>query len=520
MIHKSCVSPPPSNMRLRRYLTCALLSVFLGCSPTLHEAAVSGDIKQLRAVLARSPNLDEQDEVGGATAVFCAVDRGQVEALRILLEAGANPNIPDSRSNSPVHLVLYRTDIPDTNRIQILQLLLEHGANPNVINENGVTPLGLAVLPHWTSEKFSVAAVRLLLDHRADPNMATDKVHGFTALHITVGPGFDEIVETLLAHGGDPNRSDKHGRTSLHYAVAVHADTVIRLLLAHGADPNARDSMRRTPLHYASATKPPPDVASLFAEKSWISCIPCVAELIKAGADPGARDSTGRTPLYYASCPGTASAAPEFAITKIVGLLLDNEAVINATDDSETTPLHCAAQAGSVTLITLLVRKGARPSARDIDGNTPLHIAAANLADAAVQALLTDSGRSEANTTNKRSQTPLSLACGAATTRNKGGGSLITLREVPRKPLDEIVGILDQGNVEREMEIQEVRPIAPSLVVDETRRSRQVKVVKLLLDAGALLSTKDVSGKTPLDVAVETMAAPEAIRMLKESRGM
>ncbi len=60
------------------------------------------------------------------------------QSLRIVLEAGANPNVYDAEGNTPLHMAVgFKYAAP-------LNILLKYGADPNIKNHAGVSPLDLA----------------------------------------------------------------------------------------------------------------------------------------------------------------------------------------------------------------------------------------------------------------------------------------------------------------------------------------------------------------------------------------
>ena len=85
------------------------------------------------------------------TALHSAVSRLQSDVARILLEAGANPNLPQQRGYTPLHSAAHLDDL------ELAKLLLAHGADPRVADDDGKLPRDLAEDP----------AVRELLSPRS-----------------------------------------------------------------------------------------------------------------------------------------------------------------------------------------------------------------------------------------------------------------------------------------------------------------------------------------------------------------
>lgn len=66
--------------------------------------------------------------------------------------------------------------------------------------------------------------------------------------------------------------------------------------------------------------------------------------LLEEGDDPGQRCVDGKTPLHYAAQMGHEAVATRL-------LAAAPEKLVNATDSADWTPLHCAAECGSLPLV-------------------------------------------------------------------------------------------------------------------------------------------------------------------------
>jgi hypothetical protein len=118
---------------------------------------------------------------------------------------------------------------------------------------------------------------------------------GDTALHIAAAAYRLEIVQQLIAMGGDVRAKNRRGAEPLHYAVdggpgsrscdpSAQAATVASLIDA-GADPNTVDQGGVTPLHRAVRTR----------------CAAAVRALLDGGADVRRRNKSGSTPMRLAT---------------------------------------------------------------------------------------------------------------------------------------------------------------------------------------------------------------------------
>jgi ankyrin repeat protein len=88
----------------------------------LIEAVLSSDWDGMKRAIAAKNNVNERD--GSMTSLLWAIMRGDVSAVRILLENGADPNLsPEGPSSCP----LWSAE-DDFGYPEIAKLLIEHGA--------------------------------------------------------------------------------------------------------------------------------------------------------------------------------------------------------------------------------------------------------------------------------------------------------------------------------------------------------------------------------------------------------
>ena len=150
----------------------------------------SPSIEMIRFLLDHGAAIDGRDD-NGATYLHTAVNNEEIEDIaRLLIERGANVNVPDKDGATPLFRVA---------SVKIARLLIERGANVNAADREGLTPLHLAV-----TEGLGIELARLLVLRGADVNARNRAGH--TPLDLVVVDAFDQdLALFLVAHGARVN---------------------------------------------------------------------------------------------------------------------------------------------------------------------------------------------------------------------------------------------------------------------------------------------------------------------------
>lgn len=235
-----------------------ILSLLAGCRPahlTLLQNLREGDMSAVSNCLAESECKQQinDTELSGYTPLHVAASNGNVQAVEMLLKAGADVNALTSLLNTPliesfpVSSKLSRDLI--NRHTRIVELLINAGSDVNARNQQGNTPLHFAAL-------------------------------------IKV----PEVADILLKAGADPNAKNNDKLTPLMYSFLydTHCRETIDLLINNGADINASDSDGKTVLIKA--------IENLE--------LPAILTLIESDADPFIKDSSGMDIFLYAGVRG------------------------------------------------------------------------------------------------------------------------------------------------------------------------------------------------------------------------
>lgn len=278
---------------------------------------------------------------------------------RQLLAAGAAVNTRMTWGQTSLHMAA---------RIQSLDLvrvLLEAGANPNLVDGDRYTPTILAC----QTSAFEGAELHqqrleiLRLLQKAGANIHLRDAQGDSALLFAVDSGDIGAVRFLISKGVSIRERGQNGTTVLHRAASQADPEMIQYLIRAGAEVNAQT--RRDPNNNEEVFGETPLMFAVTANTEDL--LPALHILLDAGADVSRRDSEGHTVLHYFAFGSSGG-------QKVCSLLLERGAQREARDRDGSTPLALAVQSGNLISAQALVRAGADPNARRKDGETPLTI--------------------------------------------------------------------------------------------------------------------------------------------------
>jgi len=190
-------------------------------------------------------------------ALICAARAGEFDAVRLLLQSGANADAADSDRNTPL-IEAASSGVP-----QVVEEVLKHRPNVNERNHLGKTAVFAAAVNYISSEDHDCdhpAVIRLLVKSGADLN--TQDKDGNTALHLTSDL---DSAKALVELGARIDILNNEGDTPL---INTGSGEVAKLLLQAGADLAVRNIHGLTALDFALAHNWKGKVEALQATQS------------------------------------------------------------------------------------------------------------------------------------------------------------------------------------------------------------------------------------------------------------
>jgi ankyrin repeat protein len=293
--------------------------------------------------------------MGGMTALLFAAREGAIEAIKALVEAGADVNeVCAGDKSSPLVIAV------SNGHYEAGKYLVEHGANTNLANVDGLTPLyatidmqyapvSWAPNPVTYQEKTSyLELMRALLDHGADPNAKLARKLWFRPTSHN-----QQWISTV-------------GSTSFWRAAQAADVAAMKLLVEHGADPKIPTAGGTTALMVASGL----GFAGNFSQTAPDGWLPAVKYCLELGLDINAADGQGYTALHGAAYVGD-NELVKYLVARGAKLDARNKLGWSVTDMANAPSLRSSVPVAHPETIALLVNIGA-PDLTKIEGETIL----------------------------------------------------------------------------------------------------------------------------------------------------
>ena len=310
-----------------------------GGETVLMTAARTGDAEAVRVLLVRGADPNLRDGFRGQTALMWAAARNNAGAAHALAELGADVRAKTgTAARAPLGNRLFYAPPPTGftallfaargGHVEAVRVLLAAGADVDDTLSDGQSALVVAVAnANWELAGY-------LLDRGADPNLAGA---GWNALHqlvrtrrMNTGFGFPgpipsgsvdsiDVLKKMIAAGGDVNarmtangmkdgqrnRLNRLGATPFFLAAKVTDTEALRVLVDAGADATIPNADGTTPLMVAAGVaiwNPGEDGGSLPGQEDEV--LEAVKMCVELGNEVNAANYRGMTALHGAAFRG------------------------------------------------------------------------------------------------------------------------------------------------------------------------------------------------------------------------
>lgn len=375
----------------------------------LHDAASNNNKKELDLLLAYNADIKKCND-NGEDVFLIAVDKKHTDLVEYLSKKpDININIRDKKGRTGFIRTIMAKDHVGT------QQLYDLNANINLTDYDQENAL------HKAAALGDKMSTQLILN-RNKTLLETKNKYGETPLFVATKNGCSEFIQMLLQkYRASANMPRANGDVPFLLAVEKGDKITAKTLLDAGASVDARNRQGQSAI-FIAAQKGQPHLIEMLTEQYHAPVnitdnngdIPIfitvrkgyaasTRALIKAKASLLTKDKNGQTILHIA------------AQQKDTTILLDilqqpNKPTINALNNEQLTPLHCAALTNNVAGMQLLEQYGAHFNYVTPSGNTVAHSAIEKNAIDALEYSI-KKNPSLLDVRNKQNENPFLFAC-------------------------------------------------------------------------------------------------------------
>ena len=259
--------------------------------------------------------------LGGFSPLMFAAREGCVECAKVLADAGANLNLADPDSITPMVNAIIN------GHYDVAGFLLDKGADPNLADKTGRAALYAAVDAHTMP-----ASNRPSPDESGNDMSSLDLIKSLLARGAAVNTQLktQQPYRTKVDRGNDNMLTT--GTTPILRAAKAGDVVVIALLLEKRADPKLATRNGVNPL-MAAAGLGTNESDAVGRKKTEQEAIDSIDLCLKAGVDVNAVDSKGQTALHGAAMKGW---------DQVVQYLADHGAKVDVKDKKGLMPVDAA----------------------------------------------------------------------------------------------------------------------------------------------------------------------------------
>ncbi len=224
----------------------------------IQYAAREGDDRFITGLTTLPEEAFNQATRDGMTPLHLAAVKGHLNAVRALLDKGANPEISSLQNQLPIHSALHvpiskRKDRAFKQQKELIfkELYNRFPASLTSQDTSGNTPLHLICISGFPD----------LITWLTEQNAPLDFIknsRGQYPVHTGILNNQIDVVRLLLGIDGVASQEDNLNQKPLHYAAQYGSKEMVELCYHTETDINCQDSSGNTPLELARQRRSPP----------------------------------------------------------------------------------------------------------------------------------------------------------------------------------------------------------------------------------------------------------------------
>lgn len=208
-----------------KFLRAAVVSLaLLGWAKAgpAHDAARGGNLAKVKQLIeSKQVLVNSKEPICGWTMLHIATQENNLEMIAYLLKQGATVDSRDSGKETPLCCAA------GAGHVEAMKLLLEHGADPYARSNYG-TVMERASINGAASEEGRVGAFRLLVERKVNFREFSE---GSAPFHFLATQDHIPAMEYLLSVGQEVDFPNQGGSTALQLAAAAGRNRTVTFLL-------------------------------------------------------------------------------------------------------------------------------------------------------------------------------------------------------------------------------------------------------------------------------------------------